>query len=273
MCLRTVYPYNTHCTCVCPCGYTSCTPATLTAPVSVHVSTHHVPYNTHCICVCPCVYTPCTLQHSLHLCLSMCLHTMYLYNTHCTCVCPCVYTPCTPATLATPVSVHVTTHRVPSAYTAPTHVTTHRVPYNTHCTCVCPCQCLHIVYLYNTHYTCVCPCFYTPCTSTTLATPVSAHVSTYRVPLQHSLHLCLSNVLHTVYPYNTHCTCPCDYTPCTPATLTTPVSVHVTTHRVLYNTHCTCPCVYTPCTGPCNAHCTDLALSMCLHTVYPYNVP
>ena len=29
--------------------------------------------------------------------------------------------------------------------------------------------------------------------------------------------------------------------------------------------------MYTPCTGPYNTHCTDLALSMCLHTVYPYN--
>ena len=94
------------------------------------------------------------------------------------------------------------------------------------------------VYPYNTHYTCVCPC----------------------VPLQHSLHLCLSThrvplsmCLHTVCPCNTRytCVCPMFYTPCTPAaTLSTPVSVHVSTHRVplQHSLHLCLSRDYTPCT-------------------------
>ena len=161
--------------------------------------------------------------------------------------------PCTPTILTTPVSVHVSL-------------------YNTHYTCVC----LHTVYLYNTHCTCVCPCVYTPCTPATLATPVSVqcsihrvprlqhstpvsvHVSTHRVPLQHSLHLCLSMCLHTGYPCNTHCTCPCVYTPCTPTTLTAPApnSKHWFTTSFL------------PWRKVLESGARSVHLPMCLHTVY-----
>ena len=98
----------------------------------------------------------------------------YPYNTHYTCVCPCV----------------------PLQHSLHLCLSTHRVPLS---------MCLHTVCPCNTRYTCVCPMFYTPCTpAATLSTLVSVHVSTHRVPLQHSLHLPMC--LHTVYPYNTHCT-------------------------------------------------------------------
>ena len=154
-----MYPCNTHYTCVCPCDYTPCTPATLTAPVSVHVTTHRVPlqHSPHLSVSVHVSTHRVPLQHSLHLCLSMWLHIVYPCNTHCTCVCPCVYTPCT-------------------------------LQHSLH---LCLSMCLHTVY------------------PTTLTAPVSVHVSTHNVPLQHSLHLCLSMCLHTVYPCNTHCTCVC----------------------------------------------------------------
>ena len=50
----------------------------------------------------------------------------------------------------------------------------------------------------------------------------------------HCTDLALSMCLHTVYPYNTHCTCPCVYTPGTSTTLTvlTWFCRHLSTHRV-----------------------------------------